>query len=54
LWKTAIAKALTKGLAVEKFGHEVGRSVMSPNVVNHKNVGMIKGAGRAGLLLESL
>jgi hypothetical protein len=54
LWKTTIAKALTKGLAVEQLGDEVRRALMSSDVVNDQNVGMIEGAGRAGLLLEAL
>ncbi len=48
-----LVQTLAQGLALEKLGHEVGRSLVRAHIVEHENVGMVQGAGRARLLLEA-
>src|SRR5712691_3728873 len=49
----AATKALAQGFALEQFGNDVRRTVVRPNVVNRKNVGMIQTRRGARLLLEA-
>jgi hypothetical protein len=50
--QTAIDK-VPQGLAFHQFGDNVGDAVTRPEVVDGDDVGVIEGAGRASLLLES-
>ncbi len=49
----AAAQTVPQRLAVQQFTDKVWRSVMNPDVVDGKNVGVIEGANRTGLLFES-
>lgn len=52
--RRGIGKALAKGFAFEKFHNQVGRAFVGADVKNGQDVGVIEGAGGAGLLFKAL
>ena len=49
----AILKELAQGLALQKFHDKEGPAFLFADIVDHTNIGVIEGAGRAGFAAKS-
>src|SRR5262249_34942661 len=53
LWRCAVSQALPQGFAFEQLRNDVGRAVLRAHVVDGEDIGVVQGAWRLDVLLET-